>query len=193
MQQLEDTEIIKLVLQGQQAQYALLVGRYQHFVFTLALRFVKSREEAEEIAQDTFVKAYRCLNDYRGEGKFSTWLYTIVRTTALSALRSNKANTLSAEPELLATIADDRSSAASNIPEQRSQQELLRKVISTLPETDAQILTLFYQAEQTIEEIGVILGLSPNLVKVRLFRARQKMRELLETQYPNEIKYLRSR
>ncbi|RYD56426.1 MAG: sigma-70 family RNA polymerase sigma factor [Sphingobacteriales bacterium] len=193
MRQLEDTEIIKLVLQGQQAQYGLLVARYQHFVFTLALRFVKNREEAEEIAQDAFVKAYRCLSDYRAEGKFSTWLYTIVRTTALSTLRTRKGNVILAEPEQLNAVFENQNTntATVSITEQRSQQDLIRKAINYLPETDAQVLTLFYTAEQSLEEIGLILGLNANHVKVRLFRARQKLRDVLETKYPNELKHLK--
>lgn len=190
MRQLEDTEIIKLVLQGRQEQYALLVARYQHFVFTLALRIVNNREEAEEIAQDAFVKAYRCLSDYRATGKFSTWLYTIVRTTALSALRSRKNNIQPTGPEVFGTIIDiPHQENAAGFSELRSQQDLLRKAIDRLPETDAQVLTLFYHAEQTIDEIGVILGIAPNTIKVRLFRARQKLREILDTQYKSELKH----
>ena len=78
---LNDTEIIKQVLSGDQQAYALLVNRYQNYVFTLTMRFAKNREDAEEISQDIFVKAYRSLSDFRGESKFSTWLYTIVNTT----------------------------------------------------------------------------------------------------------------
>src|SRR5687767_10548225 len=70
-----DTEIISRVLQGEQALYAQLVKRYQNFVFTIVLRYTPNPEAAEEIAQDVFVKAYRTLADFRGESKFSTWLY----------------------------------------------------------------------------------------------------------------------
>src|SRR5688572_33008798 len=85
-----DNEIISRVLQGEQAPYAELVKRYQNFVFTIALRYTPNREDAEEIAQDVFVKAYRSLADFRGESKFSTWLYTIVTTTCITFLRKKK-------------------------------------------------------------------------------------------------------
>ena len=75
---LNDNEIISKVLAGDHQAYALLVNRYQNYVFTLTLRMIKSREDAEEVAQDIFVKAYRSLADFRGASKFSTWLYTIV-------------------------------------------------------------------------------------------------------------------
>src|SRR6185437_13497933 len=74
--ELTDTEIIKKVLAGEQGLFAELVQRYQSYVFTLVLRFTDNREDAEEIGQDVFVKAYRSLADFRGDAKFSTWLFT---------------------------------------------------------------------------------------------------------------------
>src|SRR5678810_802459 len=79
---LGDNEIISRVLKGEQNAYAELVKRYQAYVFTLVLRMLKTREDAEEVAQDVFIKAYRSLADFRGESKFSTWLYTIANTTS---------------------------------------------------------------------------------------------------------------
>ena len=74
---LTDTEIISRVLKGDQRSFSALVDRYKDYVFTLVMRFTDIREDAEEISQDIFVKAYRCLADFRGDSKFSTWLYTI--------------------------------------------------------------------------------------------------------------------
>ena len=85
-----DIELISTVLKGDQQAYALIVERYQSFVFTLVLRYIKSREDAEEVAQDIFVKAYRALADFKGASKFSTWLYTIVTTNCISFLIKKK-------------------------------------------------------------------------------------------------------
>ena len=85
-----DREIISRVLQGEQRAYEVLVTRYQSFVFSVALRYTKNREDADELAQNAFIKAYRCLNDYRGDAKFSTWLYTIVSSLCLTFLRKKK-------------------------------------------------------------------------------------------------------
>src|SRR3954467_5276953 len=93
-QQTDDIAVIQMVLQGQQAAYATLVERYQQYVFTLAMRYVNNRELAEELSQDVFVKAYRCLADFKGHSKFSTWLYTIVNSTCLSQLRKKKDDTV---------------------------------------------------------------------------------------------------
>src|SRR5215510_14691733 len=94
-----DNEIISQVLNGDHQAYAQLVNRYQSYVFTLALRFTKNREDAEEVAQDIFVKAYRALADFKGNSKFSTWLYTIVNNTCITFLRKKKLQTHSLDKE----------------------------------------------------------------------------------------------
>src|SRR5471030_3443422 len=96
---LSDFELIQETLAGNQSAYADLVKRHQRFVFTLAMRFAKRREDAEEIAQDCFIKAYKSLGSYRGQSKFSTWLYSIVYTTAMTALRKKRVDTDSIDDE----------------------------------------------------------------------------------------------
>src|SRR3954470_17558065 len=85
-----DMEVIARVLNKDQQAYSILVERYRNYVFTLVLRYIKNREDAEEVAQDVFVKAYRSLPDFRGQSKFSTWLYTVATTTCISFLRKKK-------------------------------------------------------------------------------------------------------
>src|SRR3954464_14243400 len=94
-----DMDIISRVLQGDSAAYASLVQRYQNFVFTIVLRYVKSREDAEEVAQDVFIKAYRSLADFKGNSKFSTWLYTVTTTTCITFLRKKKLDIQSLDNE----------------------------------------------------------------------------------------------
>src|ERR1700760_2650842 len=96
---LSDAELIGQTLAGSQSAYAELVKRHQRFVFTLALRFAKTREDAEEIAQDCFIKAYRSLDSFQGQSKFSTWLYSIVYTTSMTFLRKKRVDTDSIDDE----------------------------------------------------------------------------------------------
>src|SRR5882757_5390150 len=103
---LNDNEIISKVLNGDKQAYASLVNRYQNYVFTLALRFTKNREDAEEVAQDIFIKAYRYLADFKGASKFSTWLYTIVNNTCITFLRKKKLKILSLGNENVFEIAN---------------------------------------------------------------------------------------
>jgi RNA polymerase sigma factor (sigma-70 family) len=117
-----DIEIISAVLNGNQQAYAQIVERHKTFVFTLVLRYIKSREDAEEVAQDIFVKAYRALADFKGASKFSTWLYTIVTTTCISFLRKKKLETHSLDNEkLFETIENKDSGMTANQIEQKSR------------------------------------------------------------------------
>src|ERR1044071_6325497 len=121
-----DTEIISQVLNGDQQAYALLVNRYQNYVFTLALRFTRNREDAEEVSQDIFIKAYKALADFRGASKFSTWLYTIVNTTCITFLRKKKLDIHSLDNEKVFEVADSKDSGfRANIIEQKSRVNMV--------------------------------------------------------------------
>lgn len=148
-----------------------------------------NREDAEEIAQDVFVKAYRNLADFRGESKFSTWLYTIVTTTCITFLRRKKLPIHSLNNEHIFEVADNQNSAfRANQVEQKSKVQVLNEAIKLLNVDDARIITLFYQAEQSLEEIGRIIGVDPNTAKVKLHRARQRLKEKMEKYFTEEVK-----
>ena len=186
---LGDNEIISKVLKGEQNAYAELVNRYQAYVFTLVLRMIKSREDAEEVAQDVFVKAYRSLADFRGESKFSTWLYTIANTTSITFLRKKKLDVHSLDNEKVFEVAGSKDSGfRANLVEQKSRVNMVNEAIAMLSPDDAEIITLFYKAEQNLEEISRILRLETNTVKVRLHRARTRLKEKMEKNFSEEVK-----
>jgi RNA polymerase sigma-70 factor, ECF subfamily len=186
---LNDIEIISKVLSGDQQAYAMLVNRYQNYVFTLALRFTKNREDAEEVAQDIFIKAYRSLADFRGAAKFSTWLYTIVNNTCITFLRKKKLETHSLDNERVFEVADSQESGLrANLIEQKSRAAMVNKAISLLGPDDVEVITLFYKGEQTLEEIAQILRLEPNTAKVRLHRARTRLKEKMQQNFSEEVK-----
>lgn len=186
---LGDSEVISRVLQGEQNAYAELVNRYQAYVFTLVMRMIKSREDAEEVAQDIFVKAYRSLADFRGESKFSTWLYTIVNTTCITFLRKKKLEVHSLENEKIFEVADSKDSGfRANMIEQKSRVNMVNEAITMLSPDDAEIITLFYKAEQNLEEIARILAIESNTAKVRLHRARARLKEKMEKHFSEEVK-----
>ena len=186
-----DIEIIGQVLKGDHNAYALLVERYKSYVFTLVLRFIKSREDAEEVSQDIFIKAYRSLADFKGTARFSTWLYKVVNTTCITFLRKKKMEIHSLDNEKVFEVADSRDSGFSaNQVEQKSRISMVNQAIALLNPDDAEIITLFYQAEQSLEEIGSILGLEPNTAKVRLHRARTRLKEKMEKHFAEEVKNL---
>ena len=186
---LGDNEVISRVLQGEQNAYAELVTRYKGYVFTLVMRMIKSREDAEEVAQDIFVKAYRSLADFRGESKFSTWLYTIVNTTCITFLRKKKLEVHSLDNEKIFDVADSKDSGFSaNMIEQKSRVRTVNEAIAMLNPDDAEIITLFYKAEQNLEEIARILAIESNTAKVRLHRARGRLKEKMEKHFSEEVK-----
>lgn len=184
-----DTEIISRVLRGEKALFADLVKKYQNFVFTIAGRYTSSREDAEEIAQDVFVKAYKNLADFRGDAKFSTWLYTITSTTCISFLRKKKLAVHSLDQEHVFELADTQDSGfRANQVEQKSRLQMVNQAIQMLSPDDAKIITLFYKGEQTLDEIGQIMGIDPNTVKVKLHRARQRLRNKMEAHFQEEVR-----
>ncbi|WP_407521294.1 RNA polymerase sigma factor [Lacibacter sp. MH-610] len=183
-----DLEVIDQVLKGNQQKYELLVKKYQAFAFTIALRYTKNREDAEELAQSAFVKAYLNLRDYRGDAKFSTWLYTIVSSLCLSFLRKKKLEVHSLDQEYVFERADaQESSLKADYIEQRSKLQLLNRAMELLHPDDAKLLTLFYKAEQSLEEIAKILHIEPNNAKVKLHRARQRLKETMEKHFAQEV------
>lgn len=188
---LNDNEIISQVLSGDQQAYAGLVSRYQSYVFTLALRMVKNREDAEEVAQDAFIKAYKYLADFKGHSKFSTWLYTIVNNTGISFLRKKKLDIHSLDNEKVFEVADSQDSGMrANMIEQKSKLAMVNDAIALLSTDDAQIITLFYKAEQSLEETAQVLGIEVNAAKVRLYRARTRLKEKMETHFAEEVRNL---
>jgi RNA polymerase sigma-70 factor (ECF subfamily) len=186
-----DSEIISLVLSGDHNAYATLVDRYKSYVFTLTLRFTKNREDAEEVSQDIFIKAYRSLADFKGTAKFSTWLYTIVNTTCITFLRKKRLEVKSLDDEKTFEVADSQDSGfRANVVEQKSRQNMVNQAIAMLNPDDAEIITLFYKNEQSLEEISKILGLEVNAAKVRLHRARGRLKEKMEKYFSEEVRNL---
>ncbi len=175
-----DILIINEVLRGKHQAYAQLVERYQQYVFTLAFRVVANREDAEEIAQDSFVKAYRYLADFRQESKFSTWLYTIVQRNAISFLRKKQLDT---QPIDNKEFLIQENGNSLNTLQSKSDKQMINEALSLLKADDAAIISLFYLQEQSLEEIGQVLAIETGAAKVRLFRARQKLKQVIESNF----------
>lgn len=187
-----DLALINAVLAGNTSQYAVLVKRHQRFVFTLAMRFAKNREDAEEVAQDCFVKAYRALGTFKQTSKFTTWLYTITYTTAMTFLRKKRLDTQSInDDENVLQVANSGTDFdAGDSTEKKSNYVYLNQAIDMLLPDDAAIITLFYKGEQSLEEIGLTLNMEPNTIKVKLHRARTRLKEKLQYLLKDEVKEL---
>jgi RNA polymerase sigma factor (sigma-70 family) len=186
-----DNEIIEAILSGQNNQFAHLVKRHQSYVFTLAMRFTRKREEAEEVAQDAFIKAFKSLPGYKMEGKFTTWLYTIVYHTAMTHLRKKNLNISSIDDENNAIQLENIGNFNDqNSMERKSRSFYVNEAINMLLPDDATIITLFYQNEQSLEEIAQVMNMEANTVKVKLHRARHRLKQKLEFLLQDEVKDL---
>lgn len=163
-----DAYYINEVLQGNREAFAHLVNRYQDMVYSVAVKVARNREEAREIAQATFVKAYQALPGFKGKARFSSWLYRITYNTAISHTRSHAND---AEPE--ENSMQETAPAAFQEAEQKEQVYYLREAIKMLKPQDAMLVTLFHLQEESIEEVSRQSGLSVSNVKVRLHRARK--------------------
>jgi RNA polymerase sigma-70 factor (ECF subfamily) len=183
-----EQELIDRILHGEQRLFAVLVNRYQDMAFTLAFRLTGNREDAEELAQSAFVKAYTNLAGFRGQCRFSTWLYTIVQSLGLSFLRKKSIETLSlSHLSVEAKVASHADDAMIYAMENQSKKAVLQQAIAQLSHEDAAVLSLFYQAEQNLDEMGQILGIAANTAKVRLHRARTRLRKVLEKHFAPEV------
>ncbi len=188
----EDYKLIQSVIRGDRAAFQRLVERYQNFVFTIALKVLKSREEAEETAQDVFVKVYKTLATFEQKSKFSTWLYTITYRTALDRARRKNQQTQSLDEEASFLQIEDTgwsTSPATGLQKEDLQQQLQLAIDQLQPE-DATLITLFYLKENTVPEIAKITGLTVTNIKTKLHRLREALKRHLSRQLQTEIKDL---
>lgn len=177
---ISDETLIQQALSGRQSAFAMLVNRYERYAFTLALRMVKNREDAHEVAQDSFLRVFRYLPDFRGEAKFSTWLYRIVYSTSLNFLRKQNPDIQSLDDETRPIkLSDEGTPDASFAMEQNDRNAALQQAIGQLSSDDAAIITLFYLYEHTLDEICQITNLTMTNAKTKLCRARQRLKTII--------------
>lgn len=167
--------LINRVLAGEHQLYAELVNKYQSYAYTIALKIVENRPEAEEIAQDGFIKAFRSLSTFNQEAKFSTWLYRIVFNTAITYKRKSKQKFHSIENTII-----EHKQEADGFLEREDKKKFIKNALATLNATDRLVITLFYLKELSLDEIAEITSMQANTVKVRLHRARQRLGDELQ-------------
>jgi RNA polymerase sigma factor (sigma-70 family) len=173
----DDNETIGRVLSGDVSAYASLVAKHKNLVFLIVLKIVNNREDAEEISQDVFLKAYQSLSTFERKSKFSTWLYRIAYNAAISKTRKKKVEMVAIEETVITNYSTDEIGRNMNELEENDRQLILEKALQRLPEEDNLLITLFYKNENSIEDISDITGLSVSNVKVRLHRIRKKLYE----------------
>lgn len=175
MESYTDTYYIERIQAGDTASFGYLLDKYSRPIHTLIFRVVGSREDAEELAQDTFVKAFRNLASFKGSSSFSTWLYRIAYNTAISHTRKRQYEFLALEDSALENVSEEEADDFLGHPSPAEQINRLESALAQLPPDERALVLLFYQKEKTIEEIASITGLSASNVKTKLFRIRKKL------------------
>lgn len=171
----KESEIISLVRNGQTSRYRELVDAYGDRIFALVYKMIGIRADAEEIAQDVFVKAFFSLNTFHGKSSFSTWLFRIAYNMTISALRKKKKMVYCDDMEKIVGVIDDSQEDIFEKAMLEAKEELLEKAIARLLPQEKFLITAFYQENKSLADITEITGLSLSNVKVKLFRTKQKL------------------
>jgi RNA polymerase sigma-70 factor, ECF subfamily len=179
----ESPELLGRLRAGDPGAFEALVRTYQHRVFGIALRMLGRPADAEEVAQEVFLRVYRGIGDFRGDAKLSTWLYTIASRLCLNRLGSSQGRLLRDGDTALASVASGGPDPA-GAAERAELAAALERSIADLPEERRIVLVLRDVEGLAYEEIARVLGLEPGTVRSRLHRARLDLKSKLERFFP---------
>ena len=175
----DDSNLLERLRRGDDRAFEEMVIGYQHRVFGVALRMLGRRAEAEEIAQEAFLRAYRSVAAFRGDARLSTWLYAITSRLCLNRLASADRRRLRHDEDALARAADEGTSATDRL-ERREREAAVHRAIAELPDERRIVLVLCDLEGLSYEEIAQAIEVPVGTVRSRLHRARTELRERLE-------------
>jgi len=184
MKKHDELYYIEKVKSGQTHYFSYIVENYKEIVFSIALKVLKNRDDAEEMAQEVFIKVYKSLHTFRGTSKFSTWLYSITYNHCISHTRKKKYDVSSLDNVQVKEEADDINLDGFSDEERR---EYLETALKKLPAEDYTLVILYYYKDLSVEEVAAATNLSESNVKVKLHRARKKLYTLLNDMLSDEI------
>jgi len=179
----QDAELVRLTLCGNTSAYNGLVQRYQRQVYNLAYRMLGSAEDAGDLTQDTFLRAYGAIGSFRQDASFLTWLYKIASNLCIDHLRSRKAKgALSLDVELSEgrePAADFRTHAPDECAIRGEVSDIVQREVMNLPERYRVVVTMRHLQDMSVDEIARALDLPAGTVKTHLFRGREMLRSRL--------------
>ncbi len=170
----DDHDLLKKFQGGDESAFNIIVRRYQEKIYWTAKRFLGDHDEADDVVQEVFVKAYSAFKDFRGESGVYTWLYRITVNLSLNAIRRKKVRDFLRLDELL-TPHDSETPTPVEVMEHEEQQKLIERAISQLPEKQKKVFVLRYYEEMPYEEISSILKTSIGGLKANYFHAVKKI------------------
>ncbi|RPH27282.1 MAG: sigma-70 family RNA polymerase sigma factor [Bacteroidales bacterium] len=184
---LSDEELITLVVKNHPHAISHIVDRYKGMVFTLSFRILKNQLDAEEAAQDSFVKAFHAIKTFRFDCKFSTWLYRICYNNAISKARVYKPVQVDVDSKF--DLPVNTPNALDSLSA-KDRARYLNKAMETLESEESALLTLYYMDGESIGDISAITNLTESNVKVKLHRGRKKLYSQLNVLLKEEVSML---
>lgn len=172
---------IKKVLKGDTSAFAYFVDTYQDMAITIAFRICGNKQDAEDIVQNAYVKAFHNLHTFRTDSKFSTWLYRIVYNTALTHISSSGFNTEFVDYQHMDTESSFSEWDTLERINEQEQKAVINETLEKMPKDESLLLTLYYLEENSIKDIVLITGLGESNIKVKLHRARKRFADIIGT------------
>lgn len=176
---MDEKLLVNKVLKGDTSAFGYFVDTYQDMALTIAYRICGNTQDAEDIVQNAFIKAFRNIHTFRQKSKFSTWLYRIVYNTAISETRTSVFNTVLVDYKHENIDGSFSDFDTMDRIENEERILLVKKAMEIIPKDESLLLTLFYLEDNSVKDISIIMGLTESNVKVRLHRARNRLKELL--------------
>lgn len=174
-----ERELVQRARAGDTEAFGALVVEHQQFVYNLALRVVGNADEAEDVAQEAFVRAWLALPNFRGRAQFRTWLYRIAANLCCNRLPRLRRELTAMGDDEVQDVPDETSADPASGLEASERRAFLHRQIEALPESYRMLVTLRFQQELSYDEIASVLSLPLGTVKTGLFRARARLREAL--------------
>jgi len=182
-----DEYYIREILKGDSGSFSQLVEKYNHLAFSLSMKLLNHREDAEEAAQDAFIKAYNSLSSFQNGSTFKTWFFRIVYNTSISRLRTRKNREVNIEE---VKISDSEILITENAVDQLNtldRQKYLKMGFERLSHEEQALLEMYYYDDFSMDEISAIAGLTVTNVKVRIHRSRKKLLQELSVILKDEV------
>ena len=170
--------LLKRIAEGEKEIFGELVLKHQDFIFNVVSKYVRIEEEARDLTQDVFLKAYENIEKFRGESKVSSWLYRIAYNLSMNWSERRSGRETQLDDELAETLAEPPS-LAEEIFEREAQLARITAILAEMPEKYRAVISLYYFEEKSYQEIAEALGLPMNTVKIHLLRAKERLREKL--------------
>jgi len=184
---MDEKQRVNKVLKGDTSAFGYFVDTYQDMAITIAYRVCNNMQDAEDIVQNAFVKAFHNLHTFRQDSKFSTWFYRIVYNTAISETRTSVFSTEFVDYKVGEIESSFSDMDTMGLIEEQERAQVISQALEKLPKDENLLLTLFYLEENSVKDIFLITGLSESNIKVKLHRARNRLRDVLSsmTKYEN--------